>query len=92
MQSGFSVNYTSQKGVVDVLKIHTLQLNFKTPLQFLKYVDTTTTVEMDENDYKASVTVKAEDCLVNLAGSLEVNFDYCRRINQNTGFNKNFIL
>lgn len=47
-----------------------------------------TTLETDENEYKASVTIEAQDCLVNLGGSLEVKLDYCRLINnRNISFN-----
>lgn len=72
-QTGIDANYTYQKDDIEDLRSHTFLVGVKTPLYFMKSIDTKTIVELDENLYKANVQVRGEECLMEFFGSLEVN-------------------
>ena len=72
-ESGYIANYSYVEGEEDYSQIRTLTLKIKTPLRFLKYINTKTVYEIDENIYKARVSINSEDTRADLTGSLEMD-------------------
>lgn len=72
LESGLSANYSYVEGEEDDSQTHTVKLRVKTPLKFLKYVDTRTIYVVDGNVYKTRVSITTEDSRADLAGSVEL--------------------
>ncbi|XP_031778090.1 uncharacterized protein LOC100118388 isoform X3 [Nasonia vitripennis] len=76
IESGFNVNYT-YLGVEDQdLQLHTLKLDLKTPMSFLKFMNSQTMLEIDDNSYKANVDIKSVESSLNFSGFLEQDTNY----------------
>lgn len=72
-ESGFTVLYVYSESETDDSKVHFLQMDVKTPLDFLKFLMTNTTVEIDENYHKTKVTMRAPNAAIDVLGLLETD-------------------
>ncbi|KZC12617.1 Vitellogenin, partial [Dufourea novaeangliae] len=70
-ESGMDASYTYSEKETDDSQTHFLKLNIKTPLMFLVFLNTNTTLQVDENFYKAVVGIRAPNSVIDLQGSLE---------------------
>ncbi|XP_012280436.1 uncharacterized protein LOC105699757 [Orussus abietinus] len=73
VEAGLNINYTLQKGELDDSRAHMVIVNVKTPLSLLKYINTKTVIEVDENYYVVRVDVQAQNCSASFGGSLEMD-------------------
>ncbi|XP_053973970.1 uncharacterized protein LOC128873939 [Hylaeus volcanicus] len=71
IETGLDVNYVCSESETDDSQTHFVKLNVKTPLTFLKFLNTSTTMNVDENFYKATVGIRAPDCAIDVVGSLK---------------------
>lgn len=71
LETGVDINYVYREGENDDSQTHYLKLNVKTPLDFLKFLHTNTTLDVEENFYKATVGVRAPNSAIEVLGSLE---------------------
>ncbi|KAG7207006.1 hypothetical protein KM043_000897 [Ampulex compressa] len=76
IESGLHANYTYLESESDDSRTHTLRVIVKTPLDFLRYLNTRTILDIDENLYKSTLTIRTRECAVNLHGALELEQAY----------------
>ena len=72
LQSGFNINYTSQGFEEGDPQTRTMKFDLKTPLKFLKFFNSKSTIEIDDNMYKVNVSIRSVESLLDLIVSLEV--------------------
>lgn len=70
-ESGATVYYVYSQSDTDDSKTHFLQLDIKTPLNFLTFLTTNATLEIDENYWKTKVTMRAPNATINALNILE---------------------
>ncbi|XP_031834655.2 apolipoprotein lipid transfer particle isoform X2 [Nomia melanderi] len=70
-ESGMNLYYTYNESETDDSQTRFLKVDFKTPLKFLKYLNTNTVMVVDENFYKTTVKIHAPNAMIHLSGSLE---------------------
>lgn len=71
LESGAIINYMYSQSDTSDLQTHFLQLDIKTPLDFLKFLTTNTTLEVDENYHKTKVAMRAPNASIDVLGILE---------------------
>lgn len=71
IESGATVYYLYSQSDTDDSQTHFLQLDVKTPLDFLKFLSTNTTYDIDENYRKTRVTMRAPNAAIDVLGILE---------------------
>nr|QGV11544.1 Vg4 [Tetrastichus brontispae] len=76
IETGFNVNYTYQGMEEGDPLLYSLKLDMKTPIKFLKFVNSSTALEIDENFYKANISVKSVESSINLIGHLEHDINF----------------
>ncbi|XP_011501595.1 PREDICTED: uncharacterized protein LOC105365190 [Ceratosolen solmsi marchali] len=87
INSGFYVNYTYQGLEEGDLQLHLLQFDLKTPVKFLKYMNSKSFLEIDENYYKTNISIQSVESSIDFVGSLEqdINFyDLALQMKMNT--------
>lgn len=70
-ETGLFVIYGYRENESDDSQMHALQLNLKTPLESIKFVRTSTSLDIDENVYRAKVDIRAPNSTIDLIGTLE---------------------
>ena len=70
-ETGLVATYIYHESEVDDSQLHVLHLNVKTPIDSLKFINTNTSLDIDENFYRAKVGIRAPDSVIDLFGSLE---------------------
>lgn len=76
VESGYSANYSYFEGEEDDSQTHGVKFKVKTPLTFLKYIDTDTVYEVDENIYKSRISIRTEESRAEFGGSLELEENF----------------
>ncbi|XP_014226324.1 uncharacterized protein LOC106652091 isoform X2 [Trichogramma pretiosum] len=76
IESGFNINYTSRNSEDSEQQIHMLKFDMKTPLRFLLFLKSNSVIEIDENLYKANVSMRSVESLVDFLGSVELDTHY----------------
>ncbi|XP_026671389.1 uncharacterized protein LOC108627461 isoform X2 [Ceratina calcarata] len=71
-ETGVLINYVSTESELDDSHVtHSLRVNMKTPLEFIKFLDTNTSLEMDETFRKTRIEIRAPNSTITVHGSLE---------------------
>ncbi|XP_043519972.1 uncharacterized protein LOC122533896 [Frieseomelitta varia] len=70
-ETGLLATYIYHESEVDDSQLHVLHLNVKTPIDSLKFINANTSLDIDENFYRAKVGIRAPDSVIDLFGSLE---------------------
>ncbi|XP_076641857.1 apolipoprotein lipid transfer particle [Halictus rubicundus] len=70
-ENGASVYYEYSEGDTDDYQIHFLQFDIKTPLDFLKFLTTNTTLEANSRYHKTKVALRAPNAVIDVLSILE---------------------
>ncbi|XP_058800590.1 uncharacterized protein LOC131669586 [Phymastichus coffea] len=76
IESGLNFNYTYQCLEDGDPQLHSLKLELTTPLHFLKFVNSNTALEIDDNFYKTNISVQSVETSINFIGHLEYDTNY----------------
>ncbi|XP_076235875.1 apolipoprotein lipid transfer particle [Calliopsis andreniformis] len=71
LETGVDVYYVYRESETDDSRTHSIKVNVKTPLKFLKFLHTNTTLEVDDNFHKGTVVIRAPNSSIDVFGSLE---------------------
>ncbi|XP_034189232.2 apolipoprotein lipid transfer particle [Osmia lignaria lignaria] len=70
-ETGMDANYVYSESELDDSQTHRLRINIKTPMEFIRFLDTNTTLDIDENFYKAKIGIRGPNSSIELLGSIE---------------------
>nr|XP_003701542.2 PREDICTED: uncharacterized protein LOC100880818 isoform X1 [Megachile rotundata] len=70
-ETGVNANYVYSENDMDDSQTHKLRLNFNTPMEFLRFLDTNISLDAEENFYKIKIGIRAPNSSIDLSGSFE---------------------